>query len=186
MPVLLLLILLIVGSVAGYALGRYRADVVMTDRFSTRTQLAEGFRLQTLRTGTGVAAEAEEAKDAYLLPGTGLALQLSVEGKTEIPAYLYVEVTGSLRPEALTDDWRLLEQVTGKHGGAVYAYRSLLQGAERDLTVQILRDDLRPRDDPEAEDAPLSFCGYLLQLTSEPSRGADQARTVFVNRFPQD
>ncbi len=158
----------------------------MTDRFTARTQLAEGFRLQTVRTGSGIAAETADAPEAWLLPGTGLALQLSVEGKTEIPAYLYVEITGSLSPAALTDDWRLLEDVTGRHGGAVYAYRYMLKGADRDLTVAILRNDLRFQSDPEAADAPISFCGYLLQRTAESRGGEDQARTVFVNRFPQD
>lgn len=184
-PILFLLILVIVGSVAGYAIAKYRTDVVMTDAVTVRTQLADSFRLQTVR-GVG-SAETEEPADgnAYLIPGTTLGLRLSLEGKTAIRSYLYVEITGSVDDALLNGSWRRLDGVTGRHGGAVYAYDRVLDGAEKDLDVDVFRSGLTA--DPElSEDEPLSFCGYLLQITTEATRGEDQARLTFVNKFPQE
>ena len=179
-PVLLLLILLVVGSVTGYALGRYRTEVVLTDAVSVRTRLADGFRLRASRSGTE-----SDANTAYLLPGTELDLALSVEGKTAVPARLYVEITGDVEPSMVAEGWRLLEGVTGKHGGAVYAWKTVLDGAEENLTVEILRRGLTMDPEAETRSPARGFCGYLLQLTSEAEGGEDQAITTFVNRFPQ-
>lgn len=184
-PALLLLVLLIAGSIAGYALGRYRTELVMTGSVTGRTQLAEGFRLTAVRSDGRTADSETLGEEAFLIPGTGLNLRLSVEGKTEIPACLYVEVTGALDETALTDAWRRLEGVSGKHGGAVYAYRTVLDGTEPELELPLLRSPLTASPaDSQAE--PLSFCGYLLQITTEADRAEDQARTTFVNKFPQD
>ena len=179
-PVLLLLILLVVGSVTGYALGRYRTEVVLTDAVSVRTRLADGFRLRASRSGTE-----SDADTAYLLPGTELDLALSVEGKTAVPARLYVEITGDVEPVMVAEGWSLLEGVTGKHGGAVYAWHTVLDGAEENLTVEILRRGLTMDPEAEARGSDLRFCGYLLQSTGEAEGGQDQARATFVNRFPQ-
>ena len=180
-PVLLLLILLVVGSVAGYAMGRYRADVVLTDSVSVRTRLVDSFRLETARSGGAV----NDDDTAYLLPGTELALRFSIEGKTAIRSYLYVEITGDVEPSMVAEGWRLLEGVTGKHGGAIYAWQTVLDGTEEDLTVAVLRKGLTMDADAEADAAPLSFCGYLLQITAEAQRGEDLAKTTFTDRFPQ-
>ena len=183
-PVLLLLILLIIGSVAGYALGKYRAEVVLTDSVTARTQLVDSFRLQTVRSGSG-AAEQADADTAYLLPGTALDLQLAIDGKTAIRSYLYVEITGDLDPALISENWSRLEGVTGKHGGAIYAYQSILDGSQENLTIGILRKPLTMDADAETSLPSLSFCGYLLQITSEAERGADQAKETFIDRFPQ-
>ena len=180
-PVLLLLILLVVGSVAGYAMGRYRADVVLTDSVSVRTRLVDSFRLETTRSG---GAQSDE-DTAYLLPGTELALRLSIEGKTVIRSCLYVEITGNVEPSMVAEGWRLLEGVTGKHGGAIYAWQDVLDGTEEDLTIGILRKGLTMDANADPEASPLSFCGYLLQITAEAQRGEDLAKTTFTDRFPQ-
>ena len=91
-PVLLLLVLVIIGSVAGYALGKYRADVVMTGKFTTSSRLVESFKLQATRSGAGTSEEA--ADEICLLPGTDLEMQFNIAGKTAVRSYLYVEVTG--------------------------------------------------------------------------------------------
>ena len=180
-PVLLLLILLVVGSVAGYAMGRYRTDVVLTDSVSVRTRLVDSFRLETARSG---GAQSDE-DTAYLLPGTEVTLRFSLLGKTAIRSYLYVEITGDVEPSMVAEGWRLLEGVTGKHGGAIYAWREVLDGSEEDLTVGILRKGLTMDAEAGADAAPLSFCGYLLQITAEAQRGEDLAKTTFTDRFPQ-
>lgn len=185
-PVLLLLILLIVGSVAGYALGKYRTDLVMTDTVSRRTQLVDSFRLSVVRSDGRSETDETGADTAWLIPGTALQLRFSIEGKTALRSWLYVEITGSVDAAQLAEGWRLLEGVTGKHGGAVYAYREILDGAQPDMSVEILRGGLTLEGAPEQDDPELSFCGYLLQITSEPARGEDAARTVFVNKFPQN
>jgi hypothetical protein len=183
-PVLLLLVLLIVGSVAGYAIGKYRSDVVLTGTVTTRTQLVGGFRLTASRSSDG-STEITDAETAYLIPGAEVDLSLTIEGKTEILSYLYVEITGKLDPSLLTEDWTLLDGVTGKHGGAVYAYAKVLDGSEADMNISILRKGMTMDANSEEPASPLSFCGYLLQITSENTRGIEEAKTTFVNKFPQ-
>lgn len=182
-PVLLLLILLIAGSIAGYAIGKYRTEVVMTGSVTASTRLVDSFRLSAVRKADGASSEEPEADTAYLIPGTELGFNLQIQGKSDVGAYLYVEVTGE--GAELTEDWRRLDNVVGKHGGAVYAYSKLLDGSDPDLTVPLLKKGLSPASD-EAVPSPLSFCGYLLQVNGEPSRGLDQMRSTFVNKFPQN
>lgn len=183
-PVLLLLVLLIGASIAGYAIGRYRTDVVMTDKITTRTQLVDSFRLTSTRSADG-QTEVVSGDTAYLTPGTELGLRFTLEGKSVIRSYLYVEVTGGNADGLLAEDWARLEGVTGKHGGAVYAYSKILDGSKEDLTVEILRKGLTMDVQSEEAASPLSFCGYLLQITNEETRGTEGAKTTFVNKFPQ-
>ena len=180
-PVLLLLVLVIIGSVAGYALGKYRADVVMTGKLTTSSRLVESFKLQATRSGAGTSEEA--ADEICLLPGTDLEMQFNIAGKTAVRSYLYVEVTGEHDSSMLADGWRRLDGVAGKHGGAVYAYETVLDGSKEDLNVEILRSGLTM--DTETDFSELSFCGYLLQITTEAERNSDQARMTFINKFPQ-
>lgn len=182
-PVLLLLVLVIIGSVAGYALGKYRSDYVLTNHVTVSTRLVDSFQLTAVRKADGKSVEESEAETAYLIPGTELNFELLIQGKSDIGAYLYVEVTGE--GAELSSDWRPLDNVVGKHGGAVYAYSKALDGSQADLRVPLLKKGLSPTSD-EAESAPLSFCGYLLQVNGEPTRGTDAMRTTFVNKFPQD
>lgn len=63
-----------------------------------------------------------------VLPSTDLPKDpfITIIEKTEVPAYLYVEVVDGLANTglsyAMADCWAKLDGVTGKNGGAVYVY----------------------------------------------------------------
>lgn len=187
-PLLLLLVLLIAGSITGYVVAKYKTDVVMTDEISYSTQLADSFRLVAERTETGKRAVTEEepVRDTvYLIPGTSVNLSIQLNGKSDIQSYLYIEVLGATESEQLTDDWTLLEGVTGKHGGAVYTYKNILDGTEADLSVPILKETITTDPIPSEESSSLTVCGYLLQINGEAKRDPEQAKITFTNMFPQ-
>ena len=80
-----------------------------------------------------------ESNAYVLMPGVSIPKdpKVYVTGKTSIPAYLYVEVVDSTYlvtsgenaafVYSLTDDWTKLTEVTGKNGGEVYVYNTVLQ-----------------------------------------------------------
>ena len=81
-----------------------------------------------------------ESNAYVLMPGVSIPKdpKVYVTGKTSIPAYLYVEVVDSTNlvtsgenaafVYSLTDDWtKLTAGVTGKNGGEVYVYNTVLQ-----------------------------------------------------------
>ena len=80
-----------------------------------------------------------ESNAYVLMPGVSIPKdpKVYVTGKTSIPAYLYVEVVDSTNlvtsgenaafVYSLTGDWTKLTEVTGKNGGEVYVYNTVLQ-----------------------------------------------------------
>lgn len=74
----------------------------------------------------------------HVLPGLDIPKDpyIKVEGKTPIPAYIFVEVVADVNFDeynghvqnklaySLTSSWKKLESVTGEHGGSVYVYAS--------------------------------------------------------------
>lgn len=87
--------------------------------------------------GNGTYALGDEYLDAgegntyKVLPGIELPKDpaVMITGKTEAPAYLYVEIVGTL-DEAIfewavdTNNWTELANVTGQNGGTVYVYKN--------------------------------------------------------------
>ena len=128
--------------------------------------------------------------DGYkLLPGLTLPKKaaVKVDGKTETPAYLYIEVVDELPEEDLTysvdsENWTLLADVTGPNGGDVYA--STLGRIKADtVEITILTDNkITIADDFDVTSVTgsktLSFYAYLAQA----SAGKD-AKTAFEACF---
>ena len=127
-----------------------------------------------------------------VLPGVNLPKDpfISITEKTEVPAYLYVEVVDKLGANsglsyALTDDWTKLEGLTGVNGGAVYVYKNsmIITDKNAPTTVSILKDDVVTvgQDVNVGEDGvDITFYGYMAQA----SAGADAAAAYtacFVN-----
>ncbi len=114
----LLALLLIPGSAA-----KYRSQTVLqANAVRYSEQLASELKL--------TADTADEKGVSYnrMLPGTQSVFTptITVVGKTEIPAYLYLEVTG---PEtSISEGWTELEGLTGLNGGRIYAYDAVLTG----------------------------------------------------------
>lgn len=113
-----------------------------------------------------------------------------INGKTDIPAYMYIEVIDTITDVGLTydisDDWVLLEGITGPNGGSVYSYGEDKLITEDVTDVAIIDGDkITVPEDPEfpteGDDPELTFYGYLGQA----SAGTDAA-SAFTNCFLGD
>ena len=91
---------------------------------------------------------------------------ITIDGKTGIPAYLYLEVTGP--DTTLNDGWTKLDGVTGLKGGRVYAYETI-------LTDKSVSGDIKPEisitwsNIPQTEAKSLEVYAYLIQKTGDES-----------------
>ena len=156
LPAILLVVVgvLAVGAFAGYGYSRFLTEKQLTGNVYYEKKLADSFQLWEHEaaadpTGAGdytLGASTVSANEYYLTPGTTIPKDpfIVISGKTEIPAFLYVEVVEGERPalmetnvygesiptEAatgavsyqLTADWVEIE-CPGYHGGKVYVYK---------------------------------------------------------------
>lgn len=82
-----------------------------------------------------------------LMPGVDAARDpfVRIERKTDIPAFVYVEVVSTLGDKAgftLTDAWEKLDGVTGQNGGEVYAFEDMLSSDNKeDIELPLFEDD---------------------------------------------
>ncbi len=126
------------------------------------------------------------ANTYHLMPGVDIPKdpKVYVTGKTEIPAYLYIEVvdnTGIVYSYQIDSRWTELTNVSGKHDGRVFVYqnRSITDAdtEQGTLTVGILKDN-RITASPDLdltsdyEDATLTFYAYMAQAAD--SKTAEQ------------
>ena len=140
----LLVVLLIVGLVAGLSSAKYKTEKRLTGDVKFTAKLADRILIQeheAERQDDGSYKLTEEIveKQSYkLMPGVDVPKDpfVTVEGKTAIPAYLYVEILeGSNFPATVkynvTTDWTLLvdennNPVPGPNSGKVYVYEDIL------------------------------------------------------------
>ena len=190
--VLLTGIILIVssGTKAKYKETVHAGDVAVTVNANLASVL-EVKEHQAVRGETGeysLSSDIEVASNSYvLMPGVDIPKDpfVRVTGKTEIPAYLYVEVVdttgGNSDTYSYTVDsanWTTLktdqnEDVTGKNGGKVYVYQNGTKLTDANtsngpLTVGILTDDkitVKPGLDVSSDysSATLTFYAYMAQ-----------------------
>ena len=180
------LVLLILSVLAGGAYSKYRKKVVMTDEIQYGSRLVEQFRLLEHKTEMqdGVyqlSKETTVSDSALYIPGAVIPMDpsLSITGKTEIPAFLYVEVVDGNPKDmfryALTSDWSELDGVTGYHGGTVFVYRDgqeITDSTNKNLlaSIPILRDgEVTLGEEPVSQVKALQFCGYLIQTEGNQS-----------------
>ncbi len=134
----LLLMLLILAmaslSLIGSSVGKYIRTVSVSGNVSFSAELAKELILresEALRNPDGSyvlsAGTYVSGNEYVLLPGLNVPKDphVIISGKTDIPAYLFIEVVDSTPNEAIgyniRDCWLALG-ITGKHGGAVYVY----------------------------------------------------------------
>lgn len=119
-----------------------------------------------------------DGTDTYkLIPGTKLTpgAKVTVTGRTETPAYLYVEITGGAFSVPLTADWNLLTDVTGPHGGKVYVY--LNRSFNVDVAAPVFSEKTLDST-PLTENYDLNVYAYL----AEQRDPGDSAAAVFGYR----
>lgn len=112
-----------------------------------------------------------------VLPATPLPKDpyITITDKTNAPAYLYVEVVGSLTAGMsydMADCWTRLDNVTGKNGGAVYVYDkgTPIDDESTGLSkISIIKNDvINVTDNPglaKDQTVSLSFYAYLAQAS---------------------
>ena len=120
-----------------------------------------------------------DGTDTYkLIPGTKLTpgAKVAVTGRTETPAYLFVEITGGAFSVPLTADWiPLADDVTGPHGGKVYVY--LGRSFNVDVAAPVFSEKTLDST-PLTENYDLNVYAYL----AEQRDPGDSAVTVFGYR----
>lgn len=122
--------------------------------------------------------EIVDGNEYKVLPGVDLPKDpyLNIIGKTEVAAYLYVEIVDGLgedsplsyEPASCWKDTGL----TGSNGGKIYVYVDANDAAilvKEDIKVEILKDNMiAVADDADLGDAELAldFYGYLAQASA--------------------
>ena len=186
------LVLIVLSVIAGGAYAKYRKTVVMNDNIVVGNRLVEAFTLveheAVLQDGAYQLTDETTVSDSLLyIPGAVIPMDptLTIVGKTEIPALLYVEVIdqnpAGLLHYQLTEDWTLLPDVKGYHNGAVYVYQNgrALTDSDDLNEIHLLRDDaVTLGEDAASAVEPLQFCGYLLQ-----SDGSSTPDALFTAQF---
>lgn len=116
-----------------------------------------------------------------LMPGVDAARDpfIRIEGKSDIPAYVYIEVVSTLDEkvtfELIDEVWEKLDGVTGQNGGEIYAYCDTVASDNgQDITIPLLDGSIVTvshtyiaADEAETE---LSFYPYMAR--------ADEDRTA--------
>ena len=119
-----------------------------------------------------------------LMPGVDIKKdpQIRITGKTEVPAYLYIEVVNKM-PDTVTYSiescWSVVADVTGPNGGSVYVYTPKFT---TDMNIKIIVNDILTVKDslvhPVAESYSLDFYAYMAQKNGEAT-----AEAVFTSNF---
>ena len=136
---LILLVALLIGLIS-FADAKYAKKIIHTGSVTISARLAESMELlehKVERQPDGSymldTSKTVDANTYELIPGVDIPKDpfITIKNKTDIGAYLFVEVVGGQNVGTeedariryqMTDDWQLLSDVTGKHNGTVYAY----------------------------------------------------------------
>lgn len=190
---LLAVLLLAVAALAGTGYARYRSQVAVTGQLSYSSRLASKFQLreyvmtENADGSYSKGAETSVKQQEYrLIPGMTIPQEpfLILEGKSSVPAVLYLEVC-SLEGVSfeLSSDWTLLEGLRGPKGGEIYVYRSgsALEAQEPGMErIGILKEGFLVERSAETEGT-VQMVGYLLQCTEDYT--PKMAGELFQNRL---
>lgn len=122
--------------------------------------------------------EEVESNSYKVVPSTDLPKDpyVRIVGKTEIPAYLYVEVVDGLANSGLSytmaDCWTKLDGVTGNHSGQIYVYNNGELVTDQTTALAQIKllggDKITVGDDVTIGESgiQLLFYGYLAQATA--------------------
>jgi hypothetical protein len=169
--VVLLLLLLGALLIPGGS-AKYRTQVVQANAVNYNDRLAESFTLSHVH-------QKENGTCYYLqLPGTTttFAPTISINGKTEIPAYLYLEVTGP--DTTLNAGWTQLGGVTGLNEGRVYAYETILTNENKDWTIIPKISIVWSKIPPKNTNSTLHIYAYMIQQESAETTAESAFKAV--------
>lgn len=181
-----LILVILCALLPGMGFSKYRTEMVFANQVDYTNTLAESFQLLDVpvtvqEDGSYAADTTSDAQPTggftyKLIPGITLPAAPYVEilGKTQIPAYLYLEVQNTNPDVSLTFDqsWTELSGVTGKKGGAVYSYNNgaVLTGTdpEAKLTMPTFTVDTLSTI-PTENEGEIKVYAYMIQKVEEQS-----------------
>lgn len=168
---LLLILLVVLSMLVSNGYSKYRTQMIVANEVEYSNQLAASFTMENA-----------EPSEAVLIPGTTIQWnpKIHVEDKTELPAYLYVEVVGDLAVMP-AEKWSLTDCV-GYHGGKVYVYADALTGGEGEPDeFQFFQSNtIQLSNIPSSNPQTLSCYAYMIQITDQ----AESAAEIFSNAIP--
>ena len=193
----LLAVLFCLSAVTFVAVAKYIKDVPFSGNVTFKADLVETFTLtesEATRKTDGTyslnTSKSVESNPYTLMPGVDVPKdpKITIEGKTAVPAYLYVEVIyiDSLPEDvaipitySMATGWEALG-ITGPNGGKVYVYGTVLDGTTPNLTIPILENDTLKVSQNllRGTTATMTFYGYMAQQVS----GRDEKAT-FTSEF---
>ena len=163
---------------------RYTTQMAVANEVDYTNQLAISFKLLdqpitqledgSYEKNTDDDAEPTNGYSYQLIPGITLPASpyIEIKGKSEIPAYLYLEVDNTGEVELSFDNiWSSID-VTGKKGGSVYVYDngSVLSGDDEEevLTFPTFTVD-ELSEYPITTEGEVKVYAYMLQQVGEKS-----------------
>ena len=182
-----LLLILACSLVMSGMLAKYTTQTAIANEVDYTNQLAESFKLLDIpvtqqedgsyAVDTSADAQPTSGFSYKLIPGITIpaAPYVEIKGKTEIPAYLYLEVENTGSADISFDSkWSELSGATGKKGGTVYVYDNgtALTGDDEEAVLTIpaftFADALSkyPDDLTEGE---IEVYAYMLQKVENTS-----------------
>ena len=172
-----LILLLVIGLSSTNGLARYRSQVVFSNEIKYNNSLAASFTLLN---------EGGEA-EIQLVPGTTVSFdpELTITGKTAIPAYLYIEVTNDSDFYPVDENtWKKLDGVIGVNGGDVYTYAqgALTGSGEADETIGVkifAEPAVELSKKPQSGGGTIRLYGYLIQQLDDS--GAEDCFTQAIS-----
>ncbi len=154
---------------------------LFTGEFTLKEHIAAKQKDGSYTLTTETTSKTTPGNDYDVLPRTNLPKDpyITITGKTNAPAYLYVEVVDGLPSGmhyAMADCWTELDGVTGNHNGVVYVYNGGTNGGtpidEKSTGLEkiaIIAGNTITVDDvpglPEGQEVELSFYAYLGQAS---------------------
>ncbi len=182
------LILAAAGTGAVYA--KYVKKTEFKGNVTVQADLVDTFELfehvaeRTTLGDYSLGATEVSGNEYVLMPGVDIKKdpQIRITGKTEVPAYLYIEVvdtTPGTVTYSIESCWSVVADVTGPNGGIIYVYTSELT---TNMTIDIIVDNVLTVKDslvhPVAESYSLDFYAYMAQKNGEAT-----AEAVFTSNF---
>ena len=176
----LLAVLFCLSAVTFVAVAKYIKEIPFTGNVTFKADLVENFTLtesQAVYTENGTYSLVPNTSVAgntyFLVPGVSIPKdpKIILEGKSAVPAYLYVEVIDKLPAKAgytVASNWTYLG-ITGPKGGKVYVYNTVLDNTtDLSAPIYILKDNLITVDKelPRGSSGTLKFYAYMAQVGS--------------------
>lgn len=188
--------LLVVAIAIGLSQAKYKTEKVMQGKVRFTATLAENLKIQehsAVREHDGsyklnTDADPVQVQEYKMMPGVDIPKDpfVTVEGKTNLPGWLFVEIDDSKLPEEVTyavrTEW-IDTGRTGDYGGKLYVYNKALVTADTqqgtDDAIELTEFYILATDDrnntltvsqalKRSTDAKLDFYAYLCQVITQP------------------